>query len=52
MSECANCSGTVAREVLGIKGFRANFHLMQLSQSHSPVIFGESVIVGMISEAF
>jgi len=53
LSECTSCSGSVAREVVfGVKGFRANLHLMLLSQSHFPVIFGASVIVGKISKAF
>jgi hypothetical protein len=51
MSQCTSCSGSVAREVVGVKGFRANLHLMQLSQSHLPVIFGALVIIGKIFKA-
>ena len=51
MSEYMSCRGSVAREVVGVKGFRANLHLMQLWQSHFLVILGESVIVGEISQA-
>jgi hypothetical protein len=42
----------VAQEVVGEQGFRATLHLKQLLQSHFPVIFGASVIVGNISKAF
>jgi len=53
MSEVTCCRGSVAPEVVfGVKGFQSNLHLMQLSQYHFPVIFGESVIVGKISKAF
>jgi len=53
MSKCTSCSGSVAREVVGVKGYQANLHLMQLSQSHLPVIFGASTTTfGMISKAF
>jgi hypothetical protein len=52
MSEGTSCSGSVAREVVGVKGFLVNLHLMQLLQSHLPVILGASVIVGKISKAF
>jgi hypothetical protein len=51
MSECSSCRGSVALEVVGVKGFRANLHLMQLWQSHFPVILKASVIVGKISKA-
>jgi len=51
MSECPSCSVSVAREGVGIKGFRANLHLMQISQSHFPVILRASVIIGKISKA-
>jgi hypothetical protein len=51
MSECISCRCSVAREVVGVNGFPANLHLMKLSQSHFPVIFGASVIVGKISKA-
>jgi hypothetical protein len=52
MSECTSCSDLVAQEVVGVNGFRANCHFMQLSQSHFPIIFRAAVIVGNISKAF
>ena len=52
MSECRSCWCSVAREVVGVKRFRANLRLMQLLQSHFLVIFGALVFVGKISKAF
>jgi len=53
MSKCACCSGSVAWEVVGLKGFRANLQLMQLSQSHFSLIFSASATTfGKISKAF
>jgi len=53
MSECTSCRGSVAWEVVGVKGFQPNLQLMQLSQSHFPVIVGASgMTFGKISEAF
>jgi hypothetical protein len=51
MSECTSCIGSVAREVVEVMGFRVNLHLMQLSQSHFPVIFRALGIVGKVSGA-
>jgi hypothetical protein len=52
-SEGCSCSGSVAREfVFGVKGFLVNLHLMQLSQSHLPVILGASVIISKVSKTF
>jgi len=31
MSECTSCRGPVAREVVGVKGFRANLDLITLA---------------------
>jgi len=50
--ECTSCRRSVARDVVGVKGFWANLHLMQLSQWHFPNILGASVVVGKISKAF
>ena len=49
MSQCTSCSGLVAGEVMGVKGFQADLHSMQLSQSHYLVILSAVVIVGKIS---
>jgi len=53
ISECTSGSGSVAWEVVfGVKGFRATFHRMQLSQTHFPIILGaESMTFGKISKA-
>jgi len=51
MSECIISTGTVAWEVVGSMGFKANFHLMQLLKSYFGVILGASVIVGKISNS-
>ena len=40
--KCTTSSGSVAREVVfGVRVFRAKLHLMQLLQSHLPVMFEE-----------
>jgi len=53
MPECTSCSGSVARKVVGVKGYRANCHLMKHSQSRLPVIFGAlATTFGKISKAF
>jgi len=52
MSQCTSCRGSVAQEVMGVKGFRTNLHLRQLLQLHLPVILRASVIGGKISTAW
>jgi hypothetical protein len=51
MSKCTTCIGSVAREVVEVMGFRATSHMMQLSQSHFPVISRALGIVGKVSRA-
>jgi len=52
MSECMRYRGLVGQEVVfGVKGFLLNLHLIQLLQSHLPVILGASVIEGKISKS-
>jgi hypothetical protein len=51
MAGCTSCRGSVEQEVVDVKGFRANLHLMQHSESHFPVILGVSLMVGRISNA-
>jgi len=50
MSECTSCSGSVAREVMGVKCIRAHFHFIQLSQSHCPVISGTLLIISKVAK--
>jgi len=51
ISVCTSFSGSVEREVVGVRGLETNLRLMQCLHSHFPVILGPLVIVGKITKA-